>query len=464
MPISPPTATNECSKLAHREHTSQTRRRQPPGHNGAINSMKKTKKRGDALLRRLTRWLLNKQAEVSFCLLGALVVTHTSMASARPYTSKFLTLSYYNSNTGKYAAGQNDLYFVAFFVVLLTGLRAGTMEYIITPLAKRWGLSKRKEVLRFSEQGWMLVYYNVFWPLGVYIYYKSPYFLNMEELWTDWPQRELGGLMKGYMLGQWSFWLQQILVIHIEDRRKDHWQMLAHHFVSITLVSACYAYHQTRVGNLIMVLMDVVDLVFPLAKCFKYLGFTTVCDILFGVFIAVWFVSRHVFYIMTCWSVYFDLPRVTKPACFRGSAEQLRGPLPASSTWSDLLEPFLNPVGTVCWGNNIMIGFLSFLLILQVMMMIWSVSIIRVAIRVLKGNGAEDIRSDDEEDEGDEEEEHKDEAQPREEEVGVETIGLKDWVRRAGIGGGASSTSVRLSGQGHRKELLNRIGCEKQVD
>jgi len=87
----------------------------------------------------------------------------------------------------------------------------------------------------------------------------------MQELWTDWPQRELDGLTKGYILGQWAFWLQQVLVINIEDRRKDHWQMLTHHFVTIALIAASYAYHQTRVGNLILVLMDVVDLIFPVS-------------------------------------------------------------------------------------------------------------------------------------------------------------------------------------------------------
>lgn len=87
----------------------------------------------------------------------------------------------------------------------------------------------------------------------------------MDELWTDWPQRELHGLMKGYMLGQWSFWIQQVLVINIEDRRKDHWQMLTHHLVTIALICASYAYHQTRVGNLILVIMDVVDLILPVS-------------------------------------------------------------------------------------------------------------------------------------------------------------------------------------------------------
>lgn len=87
----------------------------------------------------------------------------------------------------------------------------------------------------------------------------------MSELWTNWPDRELNGLMKGYLLAQWSFWIEQVLVINIEDRRKDHWQMLTHHFITITLISAAYAYHQTRVANLILVLMDVVDLFLPVS-------------------------------------------------------------------------------------------------------------------------------------------------------------------------------------------------------
>jgi acyl-CoA-dependent ceramide synthase len=98
-----------------------------------------------------------------------------------------------------------------------------------------------------------------------YIYYKSPYFLNMQELWTDWPQRELNGLIKGYILAQWSYCIQEVFVINIEDRRKDHWQMLTHHFVTIALISSSYTYHQTRVGSLILVLMDVIDVFLPVS-------------------------------------------------------------------------------------------------------------------------------------------------------------------------------------------------------
>ena len=89
------------------------------------------------------------------------------MPNARPYTSKFFTLSYFNHNTRKYAAGYDDFHFMAFCTVLFTGLRACVMEYILAPLARLWGLSKKREVTRFSEQAWMLIYYHMFWPLGM---------------------------------------------------------------------------------------------------------------------------------------------------------------------------------------------------------------------------------------------------------------------------------------------------------
>lgn len=96
-----------------------------------------------------------------------------------------------------------------------------------------------------------------------YIYVNSDYWFNLKELWTNWPNREMGGLHKWYMLVQYAFWLQQFLVIHIEKRRKDHWQMFVHHVVTTILIFASYGYHQTKVGTVILCVMDVVDLFLP---------------------------------------------------------------------------------------------------------------------------------------------------------------------------------------------------------
>lgn len=106
------------------------------------------------------------------------------------------------------------------------------------------------------------------------------------------------------------------------------------------------------------------------------------------------------------------------------------------------------------------------LLFLQCLTIMWFTLIIRVAMKVLKGGVAEDTRSGDEGDEQEEEDEFVyEEAQPLEEEVGVEQIDLKNWERRTGVKRStASTTGVSLPSHSDRKELLGRIGCEKQVD
>ena len=85
--------------------------------------------------------------------------------------------------------------------------------------------------------------------------------MNMKELWTNWPVRELSGLMKAYLLAELAYYTQQCLILNIEERRKDHWQMFTHHLITITLIYVSYRFGHTRVGNVILVLMDTVDVV-----------------------------------------------------------------------------------------------------------------------------------------------------------------------------------------------------------
>ncbi|KAK4237886.1 TLC domain-containing protein [Achaetomium macrosporum] len=432
--------------------------------NSNVVLVRRPKRKNEGPMKQLTRWFVDNQIGLSFNLLALLFLAH-GMPRARDYTAKYFTLSYYNPNTGKYGLGWADAHLVLFCVVLLTGLRAATMEYILAPFAKSQGMSKRKDITRFSEQAWMVVYYSVFWPLGLYVYRQSPAYLNLRELWTSWPDREISGLMKGYILTQLGFWLQQMIVINIEERRKDHWQMFTHHIVTSALMYAAYRYGHTRVGNLILVLMDVSDLVLGIAKCLKYLGYHTICDIMFGVFVLSWLIARHVFYPMVCYSVWAHTPDIMPTGCFKGTKDNLTGPIepPTDKGANYLLEPLWDSESMFCYNETVKWGFLSMLLFIQCLALMWFTLIIRVLIKVLNGSSAEDVRSDDEAE--DEEEYVYEEAQPLEEEVGVEEIDLKNWERRTGVKRQASATTgVSLPGHSDRKELLGRIGCEKQVD
>ena len=56
---------------------------------------------------------------------------------------------------------------VAYSIVMLTGLRAATMDYILVPLAQLGGVTKKKDKDRFTEQAWVVIYDSFSWSLGM---------------------------------------------------------------------------------------------------------------------------------------------------------------------------------------------------------------------------------------------------------------------------------------------------------
>lgn len=188
-----------------------------------------------------------------------------------------------------------------------------------------------------------------------------------------------------------------------------------------------------------------------------------------------WVAARHVIYLMICYSVYADIPKVIDYGCYRGKSGALTGPFPPPDRFGHLFEPFRDPEGVVCWSDGIKWGFLSTLLFLQGITIVWFAMIARVAISVIRGKPADDVRSDDEAEEEEELEneellkidEQLDDAEhaPFEEEVGVEAINLKGRTSNASRyrKTTSSASGVSLAGHSDRKELLGRIGCDKGV-
>ena len=196
----------------------------------------------------------------------------------------------------------------------------------------------------------------------------------------------------------------------------------------------------------------------------KYLGFRIVCDIVFGLFMVVWFITRHIFYNLVVWSLYSHSPEEIQDGCYWGPTNDLQGPVSPPDRSSHLAQPFLNPVGLVCWNPNIKWAFILTLVGLQVILIMWFGMIIRVATKVIRGGEAEDSRSDDEEEvdrnELHEREKHHSNGVPFEEDIGAQSITYRRTSppRIFRKGGGAAS-GVTLPHD--RKELLGRIGCDK---
>ena len=214
---------------------------------------------------------------VNLCLLVGL--SWLLFPSLRPWMSAFLAPSYkiatsHSTGQGLYGQGPRDLHLALSFVVIFTAIRAFTLEHVLIPVASLLGIRRQKGRVRFAEQGYLLLYYVIYWTWGLYLFAadtpsslpaskSGPLTDILVSLWTGFPKLYVDASMKLYYLSQFAFWAQQILVIHLEEKRKDHYQMLTHHFVTVALMSTSYGYRQWRVGNAVLVCMDVVDLIFP---------------------------------------------------------------------------------------------------------------------------------------------------------------------------------------------------------
>jgi len=200
----------------------------------------------------------------------------------------------------------------------------------------------------------------------------------------------------------------------------------------------------------------------------KYSGFQTACDGAFALFVVTWFVARHVLYIIICWSIHADVPKTMLYGCYSSLTGERYSSDGGTEVLRHIMQPFQNPGGAICFNARIRYYFLAVLLFLQGIMLMWFAMIIRVVLKVLNGDGADDSRSDDDE-EKDVEQMDKPvvEVKPAlttksvvEHYVAADEINCKRRPssntryrgRKSGTTGGALSD---------RKELLGRIGCDK---
>ncbi|KAF2857669.1 longevity assurance proteins LAG1/LAC1 [Piedraia hortae CBS 480.64] len=443
----------------------------------------------------LRRLLVHHQLSLSLNLMLVGTLFYVLIPSLRSWLRAFAQLSYADA-VGGFSPGPRDLYLVCSFIVIFTAVRAFCLDYVLIPLAVRCYVRTRKARLRFAEQGYMMVYYLLYWSWGLHLFIQNtpPEVHDINSLlisiWTGYPRLYMSQGVKLYYLSQFAFWIQQFAVLHIESRRKDHMQMLLHHVITAALIAGSHSYRQWRAGNAILVCMDIVDFIFPLAKCLKYMELQNACDVAFGFFVLAWVSSRHIAYNAICYSVYSQVSNVVMPygtySTRTGAQLSTEG---GHEITANLLQPFLYPESeTVSFNASIRFFFLALLLALQGITIAWFIMICRVVVRVLHGKGAEEPRSDGEDEEEELEIDGKDgsvnvdkierdeveAAQPLDHAFGP-ALSRQDKRRFIEVESSSEeivTSSSRISGTrkkpkgissslnlGEHKTILNRIGC-----
>ncbi|KAG0311009.1 sphingosine N-acyltransferase lag1 [Linnemannia gamsii] len=315
--------------------------------------------------------------DVPAVIIAVVLISHFQLKI--PLAETFLYLQNQDPLTGLYSKTWTDLNFIGFWIVVFTFLRAFVMTVVLKPFAIWAGVKKEHQQNRFQEEGWVCIYYSISWNLGMYVLRTSPVWNNWtfwfkpEALFEGYPHTHLPHVMMWYYYVQLAFWLQQIFVLHIEAPRKDFWALLAHHTVTLLLISGSALSNFWRAGNVVFVVMDLADIILAFSKSMKYLGVSNrICDVFFGTFMVTWLYTRHYMYAYILHGFMFT------------AYEMIPFELDISQgKWYCRELAWLPTLG---------------LALLQILMVYWFALILRILVKILRGHSAEDDRSDDEAD------------------------------------------------------------------
>ncbi|GAA5892554.1 hypothetical protein JCM8208_005849 [Rhodotorula glutinis] len=314
----------------------------------------------------------------------------SSLADSNPL-SPLVRISYAlppipgDASSVRYGKGPKDLVFLAFYIVVFSFVRQALTEYLLRPLAKALGLKTEGKITRFMEQAYAVVYFSWSGAFGLYVMSRQQsWWYNTEHFWLGYPHWRMDGPLKTYYLLQFSYWLQQmiILVMRLEKPRVDFRELVIHHIVTLWLVGWSYMINLTMIGTAIFVSMDLPDICLALSKCLNYLDLQRTSEASFVFFLVIWTYMRHYLNLRILWSVWteFDLiPERYRSWTTEGNAWWL---------WEGL--------GTGAVPKWMRLQIFAPILALQLVNAFWTYLILRILVRILSGKNARDVREEDE--------------------------------------------------------------------
>jgi hypothetical protein len=278
----------------------------------------------------------------------------------------------------KWAPGVDEWVPTLLVAVLLTLLRVRLQAFF-----RGFGKAhKVSDYSKFAESMWKMVYYVPSFSAGLYLAVSKGWFPETANCWVGVPNQVLEPDVRAFYLFQLGFYLHSTFAhLFMEVRRKDFWEMLVHHIVTLWLIFWSYGAGYHRIGVLVLFVHDIGDIFLELGKIGLYLeGPDVVQHSCYVMLLVVWLSSRlyvYPFYIIR----------------------------------STLYE---TPFGPYWWAFNV--G----LMVLLVLHVYWFYLIIMIGVKTVRGQGLKDIR-----------EEHHSEAAQRKAQAGAAAGGSPKRSKKA---------------------------------
>ena len=234
------------------------------------------------------------------------------------------------------------------------------------------GNLKPDKIRKLHENVWYSCWHSLSFFVVLRVIWNENWFGKMLETWDprwtyySFPHPMEPEIASVYLL-ELAFWVSCLLFMAVETLRKDVVEMFVHHVATIMLIGLSYLCGYHRIGLAIMAIHDSGDILLYSAKVFNYLGVKSLTNVLFVLFVVVFFVSRLVIF----------------PAVIRVAWGPTTGYIEGVSV-NDFTGSILLP------------GLLTLLLALHCMWFVLILKMLYNMCRVQEKSVGEDIRSEDE--------------------------------------------------------------------
>lgn len=213
--------------------------------------------------------------------------------------------------------------------------------------------------IKISENSWNFIFYFGAFLYGLKTLWNKPWFSETKNCWKDWPHQHVSNDVYIFYLIELSFYWSMSFTLLVEKKKKDFIIMIVHHTATIVLIYFSWVCNFVRIGTLIILVHDAVDYWMSAAKLAKYAKKQNLCELLFVIFVIVWFITRLWIYpFRLLYSLTYEI--------------------------HDHVEPFQSHT-----------LFKTMAYILQMLHIVWTYMILRIALQKLfTGHINHDVRSD----------------------------------------------------------------------
>ncbi|XP_053209499.1 ceramide synthase 5-like [Panonychus citri] len=227
---------------------------------------------------------------------------------------------------------------------------------------RRRSYNKPTILTRFTESSWRCTFYAFTFVYGVWALWDKPWTWDSMECFVDYPHHSVSTEIWWYYNIELGFYISLIISQFFDVKYSDFWQMFIHHVVTVLLLCFSWACNLHRIGTLVLIIHDFADIPLEGAKIARYLRNPVLANIVFAALLVCWIYSRL-------------------------------GLLPTRViAYSTYYALFILPMFPAYYIFN------GLLCALQVLHIIWTWLILKIAHNAIFVDGVKDLRESDDED------------------------------------------------------------------